>query len=315
MPPERIRLAWSRAMASRGEPIWFRDRESGAICEEPVAAEGALRALYGAAWGRALADRLLATPALSAAFGAWQRAPWTRRRIAAFVRALGIDASEAEKPIEAYPSLNAFFARRLKPGARPIDGRPEHFAAPCDGRVLAYPDVGDAQLAVKGQEVGLETLFGDAARGRRGGAVFVFRLAPMDYHRFHFPDGGRASNATRLGGRLHSVHPIALAGGAPSFENQRWVSALASDRFGEILIAEVGALFVGRAVQTYAPGRVERGEEKGYFEFGASTIAVWAPPGRVEIDADLAADSRRGLETFVKMGTRVGRAPGAPARG
>jgi phosphatidylserine decarboxylase len=31
-----------------------------------------------------------------------------------------IDASAAEKPVEAYDTLQAFFTRRLKPGLRPL---------------------------------------------------------------------------------------------------------------------------------------------------------------------------------------------------
>src|SRR6185295_4893181 len=37
-----------------------------------------------------------------------------------FIRHFKIDCSEAEKPVEEYPTLGDFFIRRLKPGARPI---------------------------------------------------------------------------------------------------------------------------------------------------------------------------------------------------
>ena len=289
------------------ERIRYRDRESGEIREERVFAEGSLRRLYGQGWERGLTDRVLTHPAVSAAYGLWQSAPWTKRKIASFAQSLGIDTSEAELPVEDYPSLNAFFARRLAAGARPIDPDPARLASPCDGRLLAYPRLGGDRLSIKGSQVSLPVLLGSeqTARAYRGGDVLVFRLAPADYHRFHFPDAGTASPAKRLGRWLHSVHPIALAGGAPAFENLRYVSTLASERFGEILLVEVGALLVGRVAQDYAPGPVTRGQEKGYFEFGGSTVVLVTPPGAAAIDRDLCDATREGLETFVKMGTGI----------
>jgi phosphatidylserine decarboxylase len=250
-------------------------------------------------------------------YGLWQRGPWTRRKIREFVDTLGIDPSEAELPLDEYPSLAAFFARRLRPGARPIDPTPEHLIAPCDGRLLAFRGGADDilpsdRLPIKGQRVSLLELSGDARRAEayRGGDALVYRLAPADYHRFHFPEAGVASESLCVGRLLHSVHPIALAGGAPSFSNRRTITTLATERFGELLLIEIGALLVGRIVQTYRPGRVARGEEKGTFEFGGSTVVVVAQAGALAIDDDLAQTTREGLETFVKMGTRVATAAG-----
>jgi phosphatidylserine decarboxylase len=288
-------------------PTRFRDRESGEIREERVFGGGSLHWLYGTRPGRALTDRVLVRPALNAAYGLWQRGPWTRRKIRTFVDTLGIDPTEAELPLDAYTSLAAFFARRLRPGTRPIDPTPEHLIAPCDGRLLAFRGGADAILPIKGQRVSLLALSGDARRAEafRGGDALVYRLAPADYHRFHFPESGVASEPLSAGKLLHSVHPIALAGGAPSFSNRRTITTLTTARFGDLLLIEIGALLVGRIVQTYRPGRVTRGEEKGTFEFGGSTVVVVAKAGAIAIDDDLVDATREGLETFVKMGTRV----------
>ncbi len=289
-------------------PTRFRDRETGELREERVFGGDSLRWLYGDRLGRALTDHVLTRRGPNRLYGLWQRGPWTRRRIRAFVRELGIDESEAELPLDDYPSLGSFFARRLRPGARPIDPTPEHLVAPCDGRVLAYRGGAGDALSIKGQQTSLAELAGSVERARpwRGGDVLVFRLAPADYHRVHFPDHGVASAPITLGRRLHSVHPIALAGGAPSFRNRRALATLTTERFGELLLIEVGALLVGRIVQTYRPGPVARGEEKGAFEFGGSTVVVAAPSGALHIDDDLIDTTREGLETFVKVGTRVG---------
>jgi phosphatidylserine decarboxylase len=220
---------------------------------------------------------------------------------------LDIDPEEAELPLDAYPTLDAFFTRRLRAGARPIDPDPEHLISPADGRLLVYRDVGRETFRVKRSVVSLPLLAGSEAAARPfvGGTVFVVRLAPGDYHRFHFPDSGSTPRATRLGSTLHSVHTIALDYGAPAFRNRRDLTPFSSEHFGPLLLIEIGALFVGSIVQTCEPGRVRRGAEKGYFHFGGSTVVVVAAPGSLRPDEDLVASSAAGVETLVQMGTAI----------
>lgn len=288
-------------------PVVYRNRETGALQEERVFGGNSLARIYRTRHGRFLLAAWLKRASFSHLYGALQRSGRSRAKIERFVSELGIDASEAERPLSEYRSLDDFFTRRLKPGARPIDREARHLITPGDGRLLAFQRL-DGDLRVKGSRVSLETLLGDRALAARfaGGAVFVLRLAPADYHRFHFPDAGIASPSRELPGPLHSVHPIALEAGAPSFANKRSVSLLASATFGDLAIVEVGALCVGTIVQTYVPGRVERGQEKGTFRFGGSTVVLLALPGAVRVDSDLVESTSGGVETFVKMGTRIG---------
>jgi len=66
-------------------------------------------------------------------------------------------------------------------------------------------------------------------------------------------------------------------------------------------------MVVGRIVQHFPHGHAfARGEEKGYFEFGASTIVLLVKPGVIEVDEDIRAHSIRGVETRVKVGSRIG---------
>jgi len=303
--------------------VRFRDRETGQIEKERIFLEGYLRFLYGGGpLRRLLVGLFLARGPASHLWGVLRRSPRSRLRIAGFVSSLGIDAGEAERPLESYRSLDAFFARRLRPGARPIDRTPEHLVAPCDGRLLVAPRLEGVTLRVKGASLDAAELLGDGGLARRfeGGTAFVIRLAPADYHRFHFPDGGMASPPRRLGGPLHSVHLIAVEAGAPIFRNKRVVTTIRSDNFGEIAMVEVGALLVGRIEETYIPGRVERGDEKGCFRFGGSTIVLLLEPGRIVCDDDLVrwsalpsaeAPDRTPIETFVRLGTRLGKRPAA----
>ncbi|NNE93198.1 MAG: phosphatidylserine decarboxylase, partial [Verrucomicrobiales bacterium] len=71
---------------------------------------------------------------------------------------------------------------------------------------------------------------------------------------------------------------------------------------GLVLILEIGATNVGSIVQTYEPGPVEKGEEKGYFEFGGSMTIAFFEPGRIQLADDLNAER----ELYAKMGDRLG---------
>jgi phosphatidylserine decarboxylase len=286
------------------------DRRTGEVFQERIFGGRTLQLLYGNPRGRLLTDRVLTGALAHRIYGWWQRRPSSKRRIPGFVASLGVDTSEVELPIDSYASLDEFFARRLRTGARPVDRDPDTLVSPADARVSVLPHLTGRTLRVKGCDVTLDQLLGDhgLAETYRDGAALVARLAPVDYHRVHVPEDGVASVARLLPGRLHSVHPIALAAGAPSFQNRRMVTSLESAGFGTLAVIEVGALCVGTIVQTFSPGQVTRGQEKGIFRFGGSTVIVLLEPGRARFDADLTEASARGLETLVRMGTRVARA-------
>ena len=291
--------------------IPVRNRKTGQVEAEKVFGEKELNFFYGGSpFGRAVVDGLMKHRWTNRVYGRLQRRAASRRKIPSFVASLGIDASEAELPLEQYDSLDAFFVRRLRPETRPIDTTPNALVAPCDGRFLVFEEVPDGFTVKQSRVTLLELLVDDElARTYQGGSALVARLAPADYHRFHFPEAGLASASTGLGRHLHSVHPIALAGAAPSFRNHRTLTRLQTDAFGTLLLCEVGAMLVGTIVQTYHPGPVERGAEKGYFRFGGSSIVLLAEPGRLAWDRDLVEASRDGIETLVKMGSRIGAVP------
>ena len=285
------------------------DRETGEVEEETIYGRSALEFAYRTWLGRA-AMRVLPHGVMSRAYGLLNRRPASKKTILAFIASLGINADDAELPVSEYRSLDEFFCRRLKPEVRPVDGTPDRIVSPADGRTMVFPVVEGLEFTIKGCRVLLTDLLNnrDEADHYRGGAAVVVRLAPCDYHRFHFPDAGSASGARPVAGRLHSVHPFALESNAPSFRNKRTITHLESEIFGRIALVEVGAFAVGTIIQTYAPGRVERGQEKGYFRFGGSTVVMLLEAGRVAFDDDLVTTSRRGLETFVKMGSSIGSA-------
>jgi len=285
--------------------ITYIHRESGELQTERVFGERELRCLYETRWGAAFLHAFIKRDWFSRLSGLQKRSWISRREIAGFIHRYQIDDTESEFPTAAYPSMDAFFARKLKPETRPIDRNPHHLVAPAEGRVLAFDAVPDGGLVIKGCTVDIDELVG-GLNGFNPGAVYVIRLAPSDYHRFHFPADGQVGSPRRLGRSLHSVHPIALATGAPSFRNKRMVSMISGTKFGSVLQVEVGALTVGSIVQTHEPGPVQKGQEKGYFHFGGSTVILLPERGRVIPDKDLLDATAQGLETLVKVGTRIG---------
>jgi phosphatidylserine decarboxylase len=296
--------------------VYF-DRAAGALREERVHAGGLLHWLYNSRTG-ALAERILcSTPHASRLYGWLQRRALSRRRIRPFVERLGVDLTESVQKIDEFASFRDFFTRRLHPWARPRHPDPEVCLAPVDGKVLVYPQVAaGTEMLVKGNRFDLSRLLGDAVSASfAGGAVAVCRLAMADYHHFHFPDGGTPGTPRRLAGAYRAGGSYARRRVVPFFENHRVVTPFRSDRFGSMALVEVGAFTVGSIRQRFEPGRrVARGEEKGYFEPGGSTVVLAFRPGAIVFDADLVSQSAEGVETFVRMGDSLGRAVTGDAR-
>ena len=260
--------------------------------------------LYGTAPGRLLL-RGLTRPWFSR-LGGWV----LDRRVSAlavgpFIRAHGIDMSQCEK--RSFSSFNDFFTRRLVPGARPVDGDPAALISPCDGRLTVWPVEEDGRFPVKGVEYTLSELLRDQALAERfrGGLLWLFRLSPEHYHRYIWPADGVPGPTTAIPGVYHTVQPLEKGQRAVYRENTRQFLLLDAP-FGKLLMMEVGALLVGRIVDLPAQGPVMRGQEKGYFAFGGSTVILLTEKGAAAPRTDIAAASAMGRETDVLQGQRVG---------
>ena len=75
--------------------------------------------------------------------------------------------------------------------------------------------------------------------------------------------------------------------------------------FGRYWMVDVGAFGVGTIVQTYEGECHAKGDEKGYFKFGGSTVILVAAAGALRFDDDLVHNSADGLETRVLCGERI----------
>lgn len=264
-----------------------------------------IRFLYEKPLGQQLL-KLLIRPGVSKAAG-WclSRSP-SRLLVGPFVRKNRLDLTDY--PERKYKSFNDFFTREIRPGRRPVDEDACHLIAPCDSKLTAIPIAPDARFSVKGVEYTLESLLRDQELSDRyqGGMLLLFRLSVDDYHRYCYVADGRKSGNVRIPGVFHTVSPHAAEKLPIYRENTREYSLLETWAFGTVLMMEVGALLVGRICNHHQAAKVCRGQEKGMFLFGGSTVLLLLERDRVRLDADILKNSEGGEETIVKMGERIG---------
>ena len=287
--------------------IEYVDRATGERVVESVMGDKALRFAYETLLGRTLWPVLFGSKAMSAWLGRKYDSPKSRKDIPALASIPGCRAEEAEKPIAEYGSFNEFFTRHLKPGARPVG---EGVVSPGDGRLMLYLGAdADRPFPLKGATRNLRDVFGpDGAPDVKGGRydIAVIRLAPVDYHRFHFPCDCRTPEPVKvIPGKYHSVNPIALVRYPDVYADNERQIVRCDASFGPLWLVDVGAFGVGTIVQTYAGDSHRKGDEKGYFKFGGSTVILIVPAGTLVFDADLVSNSAAGLETRVKCSERI----------
>lgn len=262
----------------------------------------ALSFLYGTVLGR-LCLKALCAPWLSRLAGAYMDSPLSKGLIASFVRNNGIDLSICQKTD--FTCFNDFFTRQLKEGVRPMDMTPHTFVSPCDGRLSVYPITKEGTFTIKGGTYTLESLLAGAPALEPfvGGTCLVFRLCVGDYHRYHFPDSGTLGEGRFIPGKLHTVRPIAMEHGPVFKENSREYTFLHTDHFGTMVQVEVGAMLVGKIKNHPGITRFQRGQEKGMFLYGGSTVVLMLEPGQVTLLPDFPSD---GEERQVLLGQTLG---------
>ena len=295
------------------EPIRYYDRYQQSVGTERVYGEKWLRWAYENPAGRLVVWLLARRVWFSKWYGWKMNKRASAMRIIPFIANYDINVDEFAKSAFDYKTFNEFFYRALKPEVRPIAPGEQVAVLPADGRHLAFPDVDAADgFYVKGAKFSLAELLGDAALANAfaGGAMLISRLCPVDYHRFHFPVDGTPGEPRLINGWLYSVSPVALRRNLRYLvQNKREITLIESPSFGTVAMIEVGATNVGAIRQTHVPGRpAAKGSEKGLFAFGGSCVITLFQAGRIRFDEDLVAQSAQCMETYARMGDRLGEA-------
>lgn len=281
------------------------DRE-GNIIQENTMQDRFLEWMYTHKLGRLILKPLI-LPIVSKTGGRVLESGVSKILIRPFIRRHGIDMTEYEK--KNYGSYNDFFTRKLISGARKMEWAPEVFISPCDGCLSVWKLSMECTFSVKHTRYTAAGLLRSTKLAERysGGYVWIFRLRVKDYHRYVYVDCGSESEGFYIPGVFHTVNPAAGDRMPIYKENTREYSLLRTENFGTVLQMEVGALFVGRIENRRGEKSVRRGQEKGNFAFGGSTVILITQSGRVQPDKDILENSRRGIETQVRLGERIGR--------
>lgn len=215
-----------------------------------------------------------------------------------------------------YDSVNEWFIRRIRPELRPIspdgivDGVSPTASSPADARVMAFELIPeDFTFWIKNEKFTVQKFLGndEQAAPFEEATMFIVRLAPQDYHRFHAPVSGNVTYQRQLGGTIFSVNADAMTSGNLAILNQRTVTIIQSEEFGRVAFVAIGAVCVGSVVMDVDVGdTTTRGDDIGFFQFGGSTVALLFEKGRLAIDDDLSYRSSMSVETLLNMGQSIG---------
>ncbi len=296
-----------------------------------------LRFLYRTIPGRMLL-KLLVRPEISRLAGMVLDSGISRRFVSYYIRRNKIDMNGVEIPAGGFPSFNSFFTRKRT--EEEFCPQPGWLISPCDGFLSFIRIRKNKIFDIKHTRFSLEDLLGDKelAAEFEDGTALVFRLTPANYHRYGYAASGQVLCHRKIDGVLHCVRPVAARTVPVYAQNSREYEVLRSEEFGKIVQMEIGALMVGKITNLScqkAPGmkpgqrngdtdfrdkesglrepgqepgnsgRVRAGDEKGYFEFGGSTILLLLPKGSVRISRRLYEARDENGEVPVRKGGRI----------
>ncbi|WP_294579446.1 phosphatidylserine decarboxylase [uncultured Thomasclavelia sp.] len=264
-----------------------------------------LKKLYGTFLGRC-ALKILVCKFISDLGGFYMNSWLSKHQIKSFIQHNNIDMSQFEK--QEYRSYNDFFTRKIKPGKRPFSTDDNVLISPCDAKLSCYSIDQNCRVEIKDTSYSLSEILNDEnlAQEYLNGYWLVFRLTVDDYHRYSYIDDGKIIKEEFIKGRFHTVNPIANDYFPIYKQNTRSYTIIETKNFGQIVQMEVGAMMVGRIVN-YAKKICHRGEEKGYFEFGGSTVIILLKENQVVIDEDIIKNTINNRETVVKLGETIGK--------
>ncbi|MBL4760857.1 MAG: phosphatidylserine decarboxylase [Mariprofundaceae bacterium] len=301
---------------SQGFEIQIFNRHENKMDIEKVYGDAVVKFAYANPIGRLLGS-VIASKMLSQLYGKSQDSLKSGQKVAFFIKNFHIPIDQYEKgsfkdnPVEtSYQSFNEFFIRKFQEGQRTFTQKHDEMGAFAEARYFGHESMtDDLNIPVKGSMLRAVDLIGDGelAQDFIGGPLMIARLCPVDYHRYHYPDDGKTLKSFTVPGNLHSVNPLALKYRQDIFiKNERRVSILETEHFGKLAYIEVGATMVGKIVQSFDESKpFKKGDEKGYFLFGGSTVVLCGEKGKWAPSKDMLENTKAGIETYIQLGDAV----------
>lgn len=293
--------------------IKYFHREHNQIETEKVYGDLLIKLLYNSSSGKILAP-IFANKFLSKIYGIMQNNMLTQLKVPKFVANFNIHLEDylpgsikIDNQALSYRNFNEFFIRAFKPGKRIFPTEQNQLGAPAEARYYGHEKItDDLTIPVKGKDLKADKLLQNDKWNNyfKNGPLLIARLCPVDYHRYHYPDNGTTLDHYQIAGEFHSVNPLALKSKSDILiANERRVSILETQNFGKIAYIEVGAAMVGKIVQSHDETKeFNKGDEKGYFLFGGSTVIILGEEGRWRPSDDILENTKKSIETYVKLG-------------
>lgn len=281
------------------------DRKNKTYYKEKIYGYKQLNFYYNTLLGRVVL-KIITLRFPSKTYGWYMNSKYSIKKINKFIENNKIDMTEYEN--KEYSNFNEFFSRRILPEKRKIEIASNSLISIADAK-LRYAKITDnLRLKIKNTTYTLNELLKDneLAKKYTNGDCLIFRLTVSDYHRYCYLDNGTQGKNKKIKGILHTVNSISQDRYKIYAQNSREYTILNTENFGQVVQVEVGALQVGKIKNHNENNKFTKGEEKGYFEYGGSTIILLFESGKVKIDEDILENSIKGIETKVKLGERIG---------
>lgn len=294
----------SRRPSKRKQQIWIYN--NGNLEQERICPERWMRLIYENPVGGASLLWLVKRKAVSRLYGIYCRTPFSAKVIPKFIEKYNIDMDGCNGK---YKNFAQFFSREKENIIFPQE--PATLGSPCEGLVSVFPNIQPNQVVTaKGASFSLAELFADSALAKEydGGTMVSIRLTPANYHRMHFFDNGVVTNTRMIKGDLYSVSPLALRRVVRLYcRNKRAVINFSTQNFGDVVLVEVGATFVGSIVHCFNNGQeVERGQVASYFKPGGSLVLMFIKKGYFAPAKELEQRTSEGYETKLPIGEPLG---------
>ena len=281
------------------------DRKNKTYYKEKIYKYKQLNFFYNTFLGRFIL-KFITCKVVSKIYGCYMDSKFSKNKISKFIKENGINMDEYED--KEYSSFNDFFSRKILDGKRIIDNNPNSLISIADSKLKYTKITDEVRLKIKNTTYSINELIKNKELVARyiNGDCLVFRLTVSDYHRYCYLDNGNQGNNIKINGVLHTVNSISQDKYKIFAQNSREYTVLNTENFGQVVQVEVGALLVGRINNYKENNKFIKGEEKGFFEYGGSTIILFFESGKVKIDDDILENSLKGIETKIKIGEKIG---------
>ena len=278
----------------------YYDRKQQKIVEEIEYKKDKLEFLYNTRFGRFSLKFFIASPIFSKICALYQKSRLSKKDIKPFVEKYNI--SLTEKDYKKFNSFNDFFIRR-RPNI--FHKNKNELVSIADAKLSYYNITDDLRLNIKNSNYSINDLIENEklASFFKNGICLVYRLAVNDNHRYTFIDDGKLAFHKKIKGKLHTIRPISEKYNVFA-QNSREINFLNTKNLGYVMQIEVGALLVGK-IKNHKKLTFKKNEEKGFFEFGGSTIIILLNKN-IKFDSDIEEMNNKGIEIQVTAGERIG---------